>query len=200
MQSRSTATQMLSYLDHIYSLRDNYVPVVAIYFDVNKAFDSVKHNLLLTKLAKYGFDIDFLTLMDSYLFNRRQCNKLDSSLSSEIPVTAGVPQGSVLGLLLFTLFINDIGDNVENSNYFLYCDDLKTLSSAEPVLVHDDLDVLFNWASSKVQHSTRPSVLYCLLIIHLVRLLRRVMTYSPRRITDLGFIITSNLSCETHVD
>ena len=148
MQSRSTVTQLLSYLDHIYSLRDNNVPVVAIYSYVKEAFDSVKHNLLLTKLEKYGFDINFLTFMDSYLFNRRQCVKLDSSLCSEIPVTSGVPQGSLFWPLLITLFINEICDNFESTIYFLYCDDLKILSSAEPKLVQDDPDVHFNLASS----------------------------------------------------
>ena len=145
MQYRSPVTQMLSYLDHIFSLRDNNLPVVAKYCDVKKAFDSVKRNLLLTKLEKNGFDNNILRLMDSYLFNGRQCVKLDSPHSSEIPATSGVPQGSVLWPLLFTLFINDIGDNLESSNYFHYCDDLKIFSSAEPEIA---LDVFFNWAPS----------------------------------------------------
>ena len=65
MQSLITVTQMLSYLDHIYSLSDNNVPVVELYFDVKNAFDSVKQNQLWTKLEKYGLDIDFPTFMDS---------------------------------------------------------------------------------------------------------------------------------------
>ena len=137
------------------------MPVVAIYIDVKQAFDSVKDKILLTRLEKYGFDIDFLTHMDSYLFNRRQCVKLDYSLSLEIPVTSGVTQGSVFGPLHFTLFINDIDDNLESSNYLLYCGYLKILSSAETELGQDDRDVLFSWASfnSRTFHPSKFSLL-----------------------------------------
>ena len=82
MQSRSTVAQMLSYFDHIYSLRNNILPVGAIYFDVKKAFDSVIHKLLLENLEKYVLDINFLTFMDSSLFNRGHCVKLDSPFYS----------------------------------------------------------------------------------------------------------------------
>ena len=85
------------YLDSVYSARDTNSSAISIYFDVGKAFGSVSHQVLLSKLVNFGFDSAFLNLFNAYLTNRSQCVKINQSISSRLPVTSGVPQGSVLG-------------------------------------------------------------------------------------------------------
>ena len=79
-----------------------------IYLDLSKAFDCLDHNILLSKLHFYGFNPLSLTLMKSYLENRRQFVRLDDVDSDSLVITTGVPQGSILGPLMFLIYVNDI--------------------------------------------------------------------------------------------
>ena len=100
--------------------------VGALFMDLSKALDTLDHSLLLVKLRAYGFDDNSLSFVRSYLTNRIQRCKIENHFSNWRKITTGVPQDSILGPLLFNIFINDIFLFVESSSICNYADD-KTL-------------------------------------------------------------------------
>jgi len=113
-----------------------------IYTDFEKAFDKVPHRRLLNKLCSYGFNDELVNWIRAFLCNRLQCVRINGVLSTAKPVLSGIPQGSVLGPLLFIMCINDLPDVCSSlCNLYLFADDAKLYKC-----VHDqhDADVLNN--------------------------------------------------------
>ena len=102
---------------------DSNKVVGAVLMDLSKAFDCIPHDLLIAKMHAYGFDEDSLILFFSYLKDRKQAVKVNNTLSSFMTLVSGVPQGSILGPLLFNIFINDIVFFLERSDLGNYADD-----------------------------------------------------------------------------
>lgn len=145
----SCCTQLLAAVDDWSKSVDKKSPVDIAVFDFSKAFDSVPHRLLLSKLADYGIHGNLLLWLSSFLQNRRQRVVLEGCPSNWLPVTSGVPQGSVLGPLLFLIYIDDIGIGI-NSSVRLFADDLimysEVLNNTHCTAFQQDLDKLYNWS------------------------------------------------------
>ena len=102
---------------------DNGENIRAILMDLSKAFDCIKHDLLLAKLDAYGISRKALCLINSFLENRQQRVKINGSFSTYKQLSLGVPQGSVLGPLLFNIYINDLLLSIEDTDIYNYADD-----------------------------------------------------------------------------
>jgi len=129
--------------DFIRRALDDGDHVMGVFLDLRKAFDVVSHRILLSKLSHYGIRGLPLSWFNSYLSNRMQSVKIAGATSSEKVITHGVPQGSVLGPLLFLLYINDLTINTRTQNIrlFLFADDTTLLIRHRNV---DDLTALTN--------------------------------------------------------
>ena len=119
----------------------------AVLMDLSKAFDTINHDLLIAKLHAYGFDKPALRLIRSYLLNRWQRTKINKSFSTWSELIVGVPQGSVLGPLLFNIFINDLFFIIKGTDICNYADD-NTLYTSDM-----KLDILMKKLECAVKES-----------------------------------------------
>ena len=121
---------MTKLTDNLYKEIDNGNLTGMVFIDFKKAFDLVNHNVLLEKLKIYQFDKHTINWFTSYLSNRSQKVQIGTSISKSEIISAGVPQGSILGPLVFLLFINDLPLILNHTKSDLFADDLSLSISA----------------------------------------------------------------------
>ena len=109
----------------------NHKHVLGIFIDLSKAFDTINHEIMLAKLGNYGIRGGCLKLINSYLTSRKQVVMFGEEFSDPGMIQYGVPQGSVLGPLLFLVYINDIINCSKNCNFVLFADDTNVFISAD---------------------------------------------------------------------
>ena len=148
----SCTNQLLSLTNDIHAAFDNKkcLEVRAVYLDMSKAFDKVWHDGLIFKLKQNGVSGNLLALLKDYLHNRKQRVSLNGVESDWAPILSGVPQGSVLGPLLFLIYINDLEDGIKSHVKF-FADDTSLFSIVKDPLtsaadLNHDLDIIAKWA------------------------------------------------------
>ena len=151
IRGRSTLTQLLFYLDECLKKTANGNVVDTIYLDFSKAFDTVPHRRLLGKLESYGIHGEILSWIKSFLQDRTQQVIVNGSASSTASVISGIPQGTVLGPVLFVIYINDLLDEI-SSDGFMFADDTKIMrqiaSRDDAEKLQDDLRKLEEWTDT----------------------------------------------------
>ena len=208
-RGRSTVTQLLTTINDWMKEIDIGNPVDAIYLDLRKAFDTVPHQRLVNKLDGYGVKGNILAWVHDFLSNRTQHVKINNSSSDSVPVTSGVPQGSVLGPILFIYYINDMPDLV-NCSMKIFADDTKVYSQVPTPELRDKLQqcidkmmewtdtwlLRFNTSKCKVLHIGKNNPQYDYYMTDGNSRNKLDSTVAEK---DLGVIIDPNLDFDNHI-
>lgn len=219
-KQRGTSTALLDVTDNILSAQDKGMCTLLVLLDFSRAFDCINIELLLCKLKYYGFDDAAIKWFRSYLSNRQQRVEIRQSngsslISSLTPVDRGVPQGSILGPLIFILYCADITHSLKRCRYHIYADDVQVYISFKPsdyinalTDLNDDLNRIACWAEvnglvlnpiktkymlfgTKCQISALPSTINVVLMGESVG-----RVYEAR---NLGLTMDAELRYEAHV-
>lgn len=153
-RGHSTHTALIRVVDYCRHAIDKRKVVIMVSFDFSKAFDKVNHSILLMKLRRLNFSSHALKFLHSYLTERRQAVKgVNGELSEWANTTRGVPQGSVLGPLLFIIYVSDLCKTLHECSYNFYADDLQLMIECEPAnilrgieKVNRDVEAVCGWA------------------------------------------------------
>ena len=185
--------------------------VCSIYFDLKKAFDSVAHSLLLQKLADIELDPYITQWISSYLTSRSQHVAVEGACSPVLPVLSGVPQGSVLGPLLFLIFIDDVVSQVSpGSQRSLFADNMALYRPIQATIdysiLQNDISSIASWIKSR-SLSLQPKKCCAMLISrkrtsqinHPTLYVEGAPLSYVTSVKYLGILISSNLSWSSHI-
>ena len=208
-KKRSCVSQLLVTLNEWFTFLDNKIPVDAAYLDFRKAFDSVPHKRLITKLKGYGVRGKILDWISSFLFGRSQFVNVNNNFSKTTPVSSGVPQGSVLGPCLFIYFINDLPEVIKCLSK-IFADDTKAyksiLSVSDSEILQTSINKMVEWTDKwlikfnsdkcKILHlgKNNPKYKYYIKQGEIIKELSETICEK-----DLGVFIDQNLSFDFHI-
>ena len=205
LKRRSCVTNLLTYMESLTCHVDAGTPVDVIYLDFSKAFDTVPHKRLIKKLESIKLNKNIIDWIKNWLSQRKQRVVIRGSSSEWLPVTSGVPQGSVLGPLLFLIYINDVDTEVD-SLLLKFADDTKIMrpirTPDDQLKLQKDLDKLNEWAE---RWQMRFNASKCK-VIHFghgnpgypYQMHGQVLEASEHE-RDLGVIVQRNLDFEKHI-
>lgn len=208
VKGKSTMTNLSTYTNFIANCLDDGTEVHSIYTDFSKAFDTVDHSILIHKLSILGISDTMLNWFNSYLNGRKSYVAFGGFKSDSFSPPSGVPQGSVLGPLLFNIFINDIGKDFK-CNYLSFADDLKIFtavkSNRDIVNLQHDLNLLNIWCTD---NKLILNISKCKFLSFSNKLNPSQAHYSingntlerVNSINDLGVIFDSKLKFTNHID
>ena len=150
---RSTEAALVSFTDHVLRAFDRDEYTISVFLDLSKAFDTVDHSIMLHKLHHYGVRGTAHTWFHSYLSNRLQHVHLNNHSSTNLPITCGVPQGSILGPLLFLLYVNDLCQVSHILKCILFADDTALFHNDTNACrlinkMNTELQTIANWLSA----------------------------------------------------
>ena len=150
LAGKSCVSQLIDELDDWTKILDNGGNVDIVYTDFMKAFDKVPHQRLLLKVESYGITGDILLWIKDFLANRIQRVCVEGHFSDWSRITSGIPQGSVLGPILFLIFINDLPECISDCSIKIFADDTKLYkeitSLSDCGSLQQDLNCLYNWS------------------------------------------------------
>lgn len=220
-KGRSTATALLDVVDDILTGQDLGEGSILVLLDYSRAFDTINTTVLLSKLVYYGFDSAAIKWFSSYLTGRSQrvqltdlkgCNRLSNTAF----VNKGVPQGSILGPILFILYSADITKSIKESKHHLYADDLQLYKSFKPrdtetatFRLNQDLDRIAEWSENNGLTLNPSKTKY--LVIGTKSVLNQIHSNNPKleirgeiieEVTEarnLGILMDSKLRFEKHM-
>ena len=211
-KKHSTNHALLSIIETIRHNMDNKIFSCGVFVDLEKAFDTVKHSILLSKLHHYGIQGVSNDWVKSYLSNRTQSVSVNGAKSDVSNVTCGVPQGSILGPLLFIIYINDMHRSLLKSSVYHFADDTNLIFSHEnPAMIakvmNSQLAILYDWLCAnrlslnvgKTEFTIfRP---FSKLTDDRITLkLAGTKIFESLKVKYLGIILDSKLSWKIHID
>jgi len=212
---RSCTTSIADVTEDIRIYQDKRFVTFLLLLDFSKAFDTINHEILCSKLYNmYKFSKSATKLIKSYLTNRSQAVYFNSKTSKFLTVSTGVPQGSVLGPLLFSLYSNDLPDVLKHCNYHMYADDVQlyigcSVQNLSQTMqnINEDLSSIYKW-SCQNRLLLNPTKTKCLLIhktpfshenLNKLEINSTPIEYVTSA-TNLGFNFNNTLTWSTHIN
>ena len=208
----STNHALLSIVEKIRTNLDKKMFSCGVFVDLEKAFDTVNHSILLSKLEHYGIRHNALEWFRNYLTNRSQCVTVNGAKSSNLSINCGVPQGSILGPLLFIVYINDMHSALKRSIVHHFADDTNLLfSHKDPKVIekimNNELKLLYDWLCANKLSLNVGKTEFIIFRPPRTKLENRVVLklngkkiYESRKIKYLGLIMDDRLTWRFHIN
>ena len=206
----STEYAILEVVDRISFELDKGNSLLAIFLDLSKAFDTLNPDILLYKLKYYGINNSALQWFESYLNNRSHYVEIDNIKSDKCSLSLGVPQGSILGPLLFTIYLNDIQSASTFFNYIQYADDtslLNSIQNLDSTTINTELGKVHKWLSDNMLSLNIKKTKFMLFHNKQKKILTipmiKIQDIIINRVTNfnfLGIMLNENLNWSTHTD